>query len=1093
MRARGLCRLPAQARQSPQQVRNSMTTPATEPDEDVAGTGAHEDGPSPAERKSLWFAIYAKALIALIVALAGVGVYVALSIPIAVFPTTNFPRVLIAIDNGVMPIDQMLVTITRPIEETVNSVQGLQSVRSITSRGTAEVDLFFDWHVDMFQTLQRVNAALARVQAALPPSAKVDAYRLRFSSFPILGFGLTSDTVPATKLWEIATYQIKPRLNRVNGVASVLVQGGDIPEYDIVPDPVKLLRASVTVSDILSAVQSTNLIQSPGLIQSHQNLVLDLVDGQVHDPAEIADIVIKKTPGGVPVHVGDIASIVPAAQPKYTIVTSNNKKGVLLSINRQPGTNTVTVSDGVYKELQTIRQMLPPGVHFSVFYDQAELVKEAIASVRDAILIGIVLASIVIVLFLRDWGSSLVAGLVIPVTVTITFLVLKMLGESFNLMTLGGLAAAVGLVIDDAIVVVENIVIHRDAGQNRAQAIKSALHELKVPLLGSTTTPVVIFMPLILITGVTGTFFRALAVTMTSALITSLVLALTWTPTLAQYLVRRKDKFPQRAGGGEFDSPEDEAQRLMEAEEVSIGGMMRKIINGYEWLLKFVLQRPLWLIGFSLLLVAVSYLCYSQLGSNLLPQMDEGDFTMDYVMPPGSSLQQTDLAVSKALKIIDSIPEVTATSRRTGLQLGLAAVTEANTGDISVKLTNHRSRGIEEVMNEVQDKVSAAEPYLDIDLHQTLEDMIGDLTNAPQPVVIKLFSEDPALLRHWAPIVADSVAKVSGVVGVLNGIDNTISSPETVYHIQPSVTSTSGFTPEEVSTDATALLDGVTAPVPLVLGNRPYDIRVRFPGSYRASQAAMDNTVLVSSTGTTAALGSLATVQNLPGQTEILRENLQRLVEVSARLEGTSVGQAIVGVKQAVADVHLPPQIRVEYGGTYAAQQQSFHDLLLVLFVGLLLVFLVLLFEFRTFSAPISILASAVLSTSGVFLALFITGTDFNISSFMGLIMVVGIVSKNGILLLDADVKFRAAGMSPREAMIQAGRRRLRPIMMTAVAAVAGMFPLALALGAGSQMLQPLAIAVIGGIMISMVLSLLITPAVHYYLGGRDEAAQAHN
>jgi multidrug efflux pump subunit AcrB len=1043
--------------------------------------------------RASWFALYAKALIALIVALAGIGAYVALSIPIAVFPTTNFPRVLIGIDNGVMPIDQMMVTITRPVEEAVNSVQGLSMVRSTTSRGSADINLFFDWKVDMFETLQRVNAALARVESSLPATVRMHAQRLRFSSFPILGFGMTSDTIPQTKLWEMATYQIIPRLNRVNGVASVLLQGGEVPEYDIIPDPVKLLRASVTVDDILAAVQRTNLIESPGLINDRHKLVLDLVDGQVHDPAEIANIVVKKTPGGVPVHIGDVATIAPGNRPHYTIVTANGKPGVLLSIDRQPGTNTVAVSDGVYKELRQIRQTLPPGIHFSVFYDQAQLVKEAISSVRDAILIGIVLASIVLLLFLQDWGSSLVAGLVIPVTITVTFLMLKLFGQTFNLMTLGGLAAAVGLVIDDAIVVVENIVIHRDAGQDRARAIRSALRELKAPLLGSTATPIVIFLPLILITGVTGTFFRALAITMTSALLTSLVLALTWTPTLSQYFVRRKDKFAHTQPVGEFVSPEDEAQRLMEAEEVSIGGVMRRIINGYEWLLTFVLKRPLWLIGFSVVLIAVSYLCYSQLGSNLLPAMDEGTFVFDYVTPPGTSLEETNRMVSDAIRILHTIPEVTATSRRTGLQLGPDSVVEANTGDISVNLTNHRSRGIDAIMAEVQARVSAAEPALDIDLHQKLEDMIGDLTNAPQPIVVQLFCEDPALLRHWAPIVGDSIAKVPGAVGVLDGIDDTVSNPETIYHVRPSIAAAAGFTPQEVATDTGALLEGVTASAPLIVDSRPYDMRVRFPAQYRASQTAMENTLLVSSSGTTATLGSLTRVENLPGQTEILQQNLQRLDEVSARLQGTSVGQAIGGVKQAVADVHLPPQIRVAYGGTYAAQQQSFHDLLLVLFVGLLLVLLILLFEFKTFSAPISILASAVLSTSGVFLALFVTGTDFNISSFMGLIMVVGIVSKNGILLLDADVKFRAAGMSPSEAMIQAGRRRLRPIMMTAVAAVAGMFPLALALGSGSQMLQPLAIAVIGGILVSMLLSLLITPAVHYYLGGRDKAEQAHS
>lgn len=1032
-----------------------------------------------------WFTVFSKAVIVLIITLAVAGVYAAISIPLAVFPTTNFPRVLIGIDNGVMPIDQMMVTITRPMEEAVNSVQGLQIVQSITSRGSAEIDLYFNWHVNMFRTLQRVHAAMARMQSSLPPGAKVDVHRLRFSSFPILSFGITSDTMSQSQLWQLATYVLKPQINRVNGVSSVLIQGGDVPEYDIVPDPVKLLRTHITVQDILNAVQRTNLIESPGLIANHHKLVLDLVDGQVHDPSEIGNIVIKNTAAGVPIHVDDVATVQPGVKPRYTIVTSDGKPGVLLSINRQPGTNTVTVTDGVYKKLDQLRKTLPPGVHFSVYYDQGALVKEAIRSVRDAILIGIFLASIVLVIFLRDWGSSLVAGLVIPFTVAITCLVLHLLGESFNLMTLGGLAAAVGLVIDDAIVVIENIVIHRDAGQGRALAVQSALRELKIPLLGSTATPVVIFLPLVLTTGVTGSFFRALAITMASALITSLFLALTWTPTLSQYFVRRKDTFQPEKSIGEFASPRQEALRLMEAEDATVSGFMKRVIESYEKLLHFVLDRPWYLAGFAGLLIVLAYFSYGALGNNLLPKLDEGEFTVDYVMPPGSSLQETNQVINHVIQIIHTVPEVVATSRRTGLQLGLAAVTESNTGDISVRLTNHRSRSIFQIMDELQNKISAQEPMLDIDLHQTLEDMIGDLTNAPQPVVVKLFCENPAVLRHWAPIVGNSISKVPGVVGVLDGIDDTISSPETIYHIHPAVTAQSGFTPAEVATDTSALLQGVVAPTPMIVNSRPYNIRIRFPEQYRATPQAMENTVFGSAAGTTASLGSLVSVQNLPGQTEILQENLQRYDAVTARLQGTSLSQAIAGVKKAVAAVHLPSDIRVEYGGTYAAQQKSFHDLLVVLFTGLVLVFLVLIFEFRTFAAPVSILASAILSTSGVFFALLVTGTDFNISSFMGLIMVVGIVSKNGILLLDADVKFREAGLSPRDAMIQAGRRRLRPIMMTAVAAVAGMFPLALAIGAGSQMLQPLAISVIGGILISMVLSLVITPAVNYYMDGR--------
>jgi CzcA family heavy metal efflux pump len=1029
-----------------------------------------EKGKAPQEpaNDSFWLVRYSKALIGLVLALMGLGIYFAFQIPTGVFPQTDFPRVIIALDNGVMPIDQMLVSVTRPVEIAVSSVQGLNDVRSITSRGTAEIDLFFDWNVDMFQTLQRVDSALATVQGTLPPGVKISSHRLTFSSFPVVGYGMTSDSMPATRLWEIATYQLAPRLNRAKGVSTVTVQGGEVPEYQITPDPVSLVRTSTTVPQILAAIQSTNVVASPGLIQAHHDLVLELVDGQVHDPAELAKIVIKKTPAGLSIHLGDVAEIHASVKPVYTVVTAHGKPAVLLSINRQPGTSTIAVASAVQKELDQLRKTLPPGIQFTTFYDQSESVKSSLHSVRDAVLLGIVLASLVLILFLRDWGSSLVAGLVIPVTIAITFIVMHLLGESFNMMTLGGMAAAVGLVIDDAIVVVENIVRHRDLGEDKDVAIQTALSELMVPLFYSTVTPVSVFLPLVAITGVTGSFFRALAVTMGAALITSLGLALTWTPNLSQYLLGEKKK------------EKEESEKKP--------GLFDHVLTTYERLLKLALGHRWVLAVFSVCVIGISYWSYSQLGSDLLPPMDEGSFVIDYIMPAGSSLVETNRVVSHIDSIVQAIPEVATTARRTGLQLGLAAVTEANTGDVSVQLNSSRSRSTDAIIADVRARISQAEPGIHIEFGQILQDMIGDLTSAPQPVDIKLFSEDDALLRHWAPIVGAKVAKVNGVVDVLNGIENTISGPAILYKINPQISSQTGFTPEEVETDAKAILDGESAATPLVVNSRAYTIRVRFPDRNRDSIAAMNNTLLSSASGSTATLGSLAEIINQPGQTEIRQDNLQRYVAITARLEGTNLGSAITSIKQTVNGLHLPAGIRVEYGGTYQTQQNSFRSLMVVLLIGLLLVFLLLLFEFKNLSAPTAILASAILSTSGVFVALLITGTTFNISSFMGLIMVVGIVSKNGILLLDADHKFRAQGKSGEEAMVEAGRQRLRPIAMTAIAAIAGMLPLALALGSGSQMLQPLAIAVIGGIVVSMFLSLIITPAVQYYLTEKKES-----
>ncbi len=1047
-----------------------------------------------------WIARHSRPVIFLILTLGLLGAYLAFTIPVSVFPSTNFPRVLIAVDNGVMPIDQMMVTVTRPIEEAVNSVPGLLNVRSITSRGSAEVDLYFRWDLDMFQTLQYVNAAISRVQPELPNTARIEAHRMTFASFPVIGYSITSDTMPQTKLWEMATYEMKPRLNRLEGVSTVIVQGGQEPEFQITPDPSKLLTASVTVTDILDAVKRTNLVDSPGLLERNHQLFLGLINGQIRTPEEIANTVIKTTTTGIPVRIGDVAAVAPNVKPVYTVVTANGKPAVLLNINRQPDGNTVQVADEVHAEVDRISKTLPPGVEIRPFYDQSIIVGESIKSVRDAILLGLVLASIILVVFLRDWGTSLVAGLVIPVTVMVTFIALKVMGETFDLMTLGGLAAAVGLVIDDAIVVVENIVLHRDAGQGRIEAIESALREITVPLIGSTITPVVVFIPLIAITGVTGVFFRALAITMSVSLLTSLALAVTWTPTLSQYFIRGKhgkeaESHPASSPVGQEVTAAgathggDDIQGLLAAEEKHLSGFFLRVVNFHERWLRRALERPLFLILFSLALIVVSYVCYTFSGSDLLPEMDEGGFTIDYIMPAGSSLAETNRVVSHVEQMLRDVPEVESTSRRTGLQLGLASVTEANAGDILVKLKAKRDRGIDEIMSDVRADIKKEEPALDVDFIQVLQDMIGDLTSSPKPIEIKLFSPDAKLLEQWAPKVAEAVGKIPGVVDLLNGIDNTISGPAVTFQVDPSVAARAGFTAEEVALDAAAILEGEPSPTPVVANDRAYTLRVRFPAANRSSLEAMRDTLLVSSTGHTATLGSLSTVVENPGQTEVLRENLQRDVAVSARLEGRSLSSGMADVQRVVAGLHIPASIRVVYGGTYAEQQRSFHDLVIVLILAVLLLFIVLMFEFGTFSAPVAILSSALLSTSGVFIALLITRTTFNISSFMGMIMVIGIVAKNGILLLDADQRLRLRGISNHDAILQAGRRRLRPIVMTALATVAGMLPLAFAIGAGSQMLQPLAIAVIGGVLISMVLSLIITPAVYFFLNRKGQTA----
>ncbi len=1045
-------------------------------------TGSPTSDTASGTKKTFWLAAASKPIFFLLVVLTLAGMYAATQVPISVFPETDFPRVVIGVDNGVMPVEQMQVTITKPIEDAINSVPGLQTIRSTTSRGTAEISLFFDWNVDMYRTLQLTDAALAKVAQELPNSARITTNRLTFATFPILGYALTSDqdangkdVVPPTRLWEIATYDLKPPINRVPGVRTVVVQGGQVPEFHIIPNLARLQTAGVTLLDLVNAVQASNIIDSPGLYEADHKLILGLVGAQAHNSAELGNLVVKVTANGTPVRVADLATVEPSTMPIYTIVTANGKPAVLLNITRQPSSNTVGVANAVADEVASLQSKLPPGAHLVPFYDQSTLVRESIASVRDAILIGLVLACVILFLFLRDWRSSVIAGLVIPVTVAVTILFLHVIGQSFNLMTLGGLAAAIGLVIDDAIVVVENVVVHRNRGESKIEAAQKALRELTIPLIGSTITPVVVFLPLIAVTGVTGSFFRALAVTMTAALLTSLLLALTFTPALSMTLLRDHRAEPTDAESHEENGP-----------------WMRRVLQLHKRLLNWAFNRPRTLAILCVALSALGFLAYRGLGSDLLPAMDEGAFILDYIMPAGSSLAETNRVLSHVEAILRSTPEVGTTSRRTGLQLGLASVTEANTGDISVLLKRDRSRSIDEVMEDVRRRINSSEPALDVEFTQILQDMIGDLSNSPEPIQIKLFSNDANMLYQLAPRVQAAIAAIPGVVDTQNGVDNTLSGPATNFQVDPVVAGRLGFTPTEVAEDATSILDGLPTNDPMVVNGRPYTVRVRLPDPTRASLDAIQNTVFNSSTGRTATLGALATVTQLPPQNEIRRENLQQVLLVSGRLEGSDLGGTMTKVKQAVAQLQLPSSVRIEYGGTYQEQQKSFQDLGRVLLLALALVFAVLLAEFRNFSAPAAILGSSVLSIAGVVTALLITNTEFNVASFMGLIMVIGIVAKNGILLLDADEKFYAseeALLPPsehrnvaREAMLHAAQRRLRPILMTAIAAICGMLPLAFAIGSGSEMLQPLAVSVIGGLLLSIFLSLIVTPVIYYNL-----------
>ena len=1009
-----------------------------------------------------------RAILVIVALLCAAGIYAATQLPIAVFPETDFPRIVIIVDNGEAPASQTLVSVTRPIEEAMNGIPGIARIKSKTARGSIEISLYFNWGGDINQELNLVQARMSQLLTSLPPTAEIrNIDRLTFAVFPVAGYSLTSDKRDQATLTDLANYVVRPQLARLPGVAIVGVAGGKTREFHVTIDPEKLTAHNVSAQQVAEAIRNSNIIVSPGLIEENHQLELALISGQARRPDELNGIVVA-TVNNAPVLVSDVATVSAGVEPQYTMVTADGRPAALVNINRQPDANTVAVVDNVKAVLNAIRGQIPKDVRVAAYYDQSLLVRESITSVRDSILIGLLLSVVILYAFLRNWGTTLVAIVVIPVTILVTFLAMWLARLSFDLMTLGGVAAAIGLVIDDAIVVVENIHTHMSRGQSRREAVQSAVSEITVPIIGSTITPVVVFLPLTLLTGVTGVFFRSLALTMAVALLTSLMLALVFTPVLAERFVKAK---PGDDTGSEDDVPH--------------GKVLGAIIRRYESLLGFALDRR-WIVGLAIVLVlAGSYALYHALGSEFLPEFDESAFILDYLAPPGSSLAETDRMLQQVEELLMKSPEVDSYSRRTGLEMGLF-VTEPNTGDIAVKLKPDHKRSTQEVIAELRGEIAESEPALETEFVGIVPDVIGDLQGNPEPIEVKLFSEDATALQSAADEVETAIKKVPGVVDTLNGV--VISGPAVTFRIDPLRASQFGVNANDVAATITTAMSG-DAGSSILQQDRLIKVRVIFPANVRTSLDSVKALQVRSSSGQLFRLDQVADIDIDKGQAEIERENLRQMIAVTGRLEGPDLGTAIRQIREQIAkDVKLPPGMTVEFGGLYEEQQSSFRELMMALVLAVMLVFITLLIEFRSFAHPIAIVTGAVLALSGVLLALFITGSTLNVVSLMGMIMVVGIVAKNGILMLDAIEERIALGDTIREALLRSGRRRFRPVLMTSLAAMLGMLPLALAIGAGSELLQPLAIAVMGGLTMALALSLIVTPTV-YAMFARSKGA----
>ncbi|MEO7026320.1 MAG: efflux RND transporter permease subunit [Caulobacteraceae bacterium] len=1006
--------------------------------------------------------------------LAGVGA--AARLPVALFPQISFPRVVVAVDAGERAADQMEIQVTRPLEQALRAVRGVSGIRSTTSRGSADISLSFPWGHDMGAATLETQAALSSSQGDLPPGTRFVVRRMDPTVFPIFGLALTSTGRSPAALRQFAELRLRPLILATPGVAAVEVLGGATAEYHVVVDPARLAAFGLSADDIAKALASANVVQTLGRLEDRHRLYLTILDNRLTTADDLRAVVLKggQSAAAGLVTLGQVADVAAGAAPGWIRVTAQGRDAVLINVRQTPAADSVAMVKAVKRRLADAASQTPRDIHTVVYYNQSELVSAAASGVRDAILIGAVLAGLVLFLFLRSLRLMAICALMLPAVLASSCLLLALLGMSFNMMTLGGMAAAVGLVVDDAVVMLEHQMRRLQEAQAECLApdgvrdrVLTAAGEMQRALVGSTFATLVVFAPLAFLGGVTGGFFKALAVTMAAALIISLVFVLLIVPLLSRRWLRLKD---------------------VEAAEKS-QAMMRRLGAGYGAAIRRTLARPvLTVIVAAAVFAAAGALAYTQLGSGFLPPIDEGGFVLDYKAHPGAALSDTDALLRRAEAIIRANPNVDSYSRRTGVQLGLG-LTEADEGDFFIHLKPPPRAGIETVMADIRRQVQARVPGLDIETAQLMEDAIGDLTAVPQPIEIKLFGPDPAGLRRAASEIAPAIGKIPGVVEVVDGLRPT--GDAVVLKVNEAAAEIEGLDPATIAAQVQGDLAGAVA-TQIAHGEMQLDVRVWTPPALRDRVDALGSLQLRAADGHSVPLSRVAAVSVQGGQQQITRENLQPFVGVTARLEHRDLGSAMVRVKEIVARLSLPAGVRVEYGGLYAEQQKSFADLAVVFGSALLLVIGLLLYLFERVGVAAAIVAVVLMAAACVFVGLWITGTELNISALMGLTMIVGIVTELAIFYAAEIEAPEDGGVEARRASLaRAGHARLRPILMSAVIAILALSPLALGLGEGAGMQKPLAIAIITGLIAGAPLVLIVLPAALLALDRRRDGALA--
>jgi CzcA family heavy metal efflux pump len=977
------------------------------------------------------------------------------SMKTSLFPDVTFPKIKIIAQNGEQPVEKMMVQVTKPLENAIKGVDNLQLIRSTTSLGSCEISAFMNWNSDIDLDKQQVESQISQIKNDLPSDVQITVAKMNPSILPVMGYSLQSDTKSPVELKMIAQYTIKPYLSRVSGVASIQVIGGKEKEYRIVLDERKLNVLKINPLDIQKILQQTDFIKSNGYTVDYNRLYLTVTDATLKTIEQLNDLVIFDN-GIRKVKIVDVATVQIAEQNEYIKIKADGKNVPLIAVVKQPKSNLIDVANHVSEKVDELNKILPKGVILKPYYNQAEFVKTSIRSIIDVLWIGLALAIVVVLLFLRSYKAGSVLLLTIPMTLALTFISLKFIGFDFNIMTIGAIAASIGLIIDDAIIVVEQI--HRTheefPDKKPKELVGKAISFLFPSMVSSSLSTIVILIPFELMSGVAGAYFKILTETMIVTLVCSFII--TWLGLPVIYLLFSKDR------------------GLSDTAEIHL-------VKHRPWIEIFI-KRPYISIGFVVVLILSLVLIWPQLQTGFLPEMDEGSIVLDYNSPPGTSLEETNRMLNEVDKILESTPEVKTYSRRTGTQMGFF-ITEPNRGDYLIELKTKRNKKTDEVSNDIRLKIEKTLPALTVDFGQVITDMLGDLMNSVQPVEIKIFGDNHEKLQALSKQVADSIKTIQGTADIFNGI--VIAGPMLKIMPKEEKLKQFGLNPADLQSQMQTYISG------LVIGSVPEkeqltDIRMIFPQNNKTPIEKMKDAKVCTSTGDYIPVSEMADFNLLSGVTEIERENLQTMGVVTARLNNRDLGSVMKDIQKKLSEISLPPSYQIEYGGSYAEQQQSFSELLEILLIAALLVFAVVLFMFKDLRLSLTVIFVSSLGVVGGVVALFLTNTPLNVGSYTGLIMIVGIIGENCIFTIQQFL-FELKNTSVNQALVFAISARLRPKLMTASGAIAALFPLALGIGAGAQMHQSLAIAVIGGLIVALPLLLIVLPSLLKLLIRREQ------